>query len=303
MILRHRQESDELRLYRYLDARMTLDGNDKQQYLVLEKGFEGEIAFDRMLDGLDGEFLIINDLLLEFQGTYFQIDKLVILSEGISVYEVKNYEGDYYVEQGTWYSHSGSEIKNPLDQVKRSDSLLRRYLQKLRSSLKVTSHLTFVNPEFTLFQAPLRENIILPTQLKRLVRDFEQPHGKLNERHMELAKRILAGHVAVSPFRRTPEYRYEDLEKGLLCGSCRSIETYMNGGRLVCSSCDTTEEIDAAIMRSVAEFMFLFPEKQVTTNAIHEWCRVVESKKTIRRVLGRKMVLKGYGKYTYYIKP
>jgi hypothetical protein len=302
MILRHRQESDELRLYRYLNARMSLSVKDEQHCVFLEKGFEGEIVFDRMVDRLDAEFIILNDLLLETQGNFFQIDKLLIFGDNISMFEVKNYEGDYYIENDIWYSIIGTEIKNPLDQVKRSDSFLRRYLQNLRSTMKLNSYLVFVNPEFTLYQAPKNKTIILPTQLKRLMREIEKPHGKLNERHMELAKKILAGHVEDSPFRRVPSYQYEELEKGMLCGRCRSIETYLDGGRLVCHSCGSAEDVDSAILRSVEEFMFLFPERKVTTNAIHEWCRAVESKKTVRRVLGGALVKRGNKRHTYFVK-
>ncbi|MGM0904789.1 MAG: hypothetical protein ACQEXB_27495 [Bacillota bacterium] len=52
MILKPRQVSDELKLMRILNARMELTEKDKQNYLNLEKGFEGELKFDALMKNL-----------------------------------------------------------------------------------------------------------------------------------------------------------------------------------------------------------------------------------------------------------
>ncbi|MGM0903452.1 MAG: hypothetical protein ACQEXB_20430 [Bacillota bacterium] len=35
------------------------------------------------------------------------------------------------------------------------------------------------------------------------------------------------------------------------------------------------------------EFQLLFPTEKITANVIHEWCKVIESKKRIGEILGR----------------
>ena len=44
------------------------------------------------------------------------------------IFEVKNFEGDYYIEKDQWYSASSKiEIVNPLSQLERSRSLLQDF--------------------------------------------------------------------------------------------------------------------------------------------------------------------------------
>ncbi|MEQ2528659.1 nuclease-related domain-containing protein [Bacillaceae bacterium CLA-AA-H227] len=299
--MKPRLECPELKVYRYMNARMELEGKEKQHYSFLEKGLEGELKFDSLLERLEGEYLILKDILLDYQGNLFQIDTLIISKNTIHMFEVKNYEGDYYVDADKWFSTSGTEIKNPLSQLKRTESLFRRYLQFFRSPLKLECYLVFVNPEFTLLQAPLNEPIILPTQLNRFLRNLEFPRAPLTNTPINLAKKILADHIIDSPFKRLPTYEYEQLEKGILCSGCRSLRTHVKKGKLNCEVCGTLEAIELAIVRSVEEIRFLFPERKITTNLVYEWCKVIESRKTIRRVLNEIYTKKGKSKYSYYV--
>lgn len=74
MLLRGRTESYELLALRFLNSRMKLTEQEKFRLLNLEKGYEGEVKFDQLAEGLHEERYIINDLLLEINNSYFQID-------------------------------------------------------------------------------------------------------------------------------------------------------------------------------------------------------------------------------------
>jgi hypothetical protein len=93
MFYKPRQATSELKLLRLLNARLNLTAREKQHYLNLEKGFEDEVKFDLLLEGLPGERLILNDLLLEMNNTSFQIDSLMIAQDMIYTFEIKNMEG------------------------------------------------------------------------------------------------------------------------------------------------------------------------------------------------------------------
>ncbi|WP_394136562.1 hypothetical protein [Cytobacillus oceanisediminis] len=71
MFLKHRFETDELIMLRYLSGRMQLTSKDYSHYLNLEKGFDGEKQFDKWLERLPDELIIVNDLLLEYSHTIF----------------------------------------------------------------------------------------------------------------------------------------------------------------------------------------------------------------------------------------
>lgn len=98
MINRLRFEPKELEMLRFLSRRLELPLKNENQYLHLEKGYAGEQHFDRELQDLPDSCIILNDLLLENSNTHFQIDTLLIAGGTIFIFEVKNYEGDYYIE-------------------------------------------------------------------------------------------------------------------------------------------------------------------------------------------------------------
>ncbi|WP_445488357.1 hypothetical protein [Niallia sp. 03133] len=59
------------------------------------------------------------------------------------------------------------------------------------------------------------------------------------------------------------------------------------------------EAVESAIIRCGEEFKLLFPEGKITTTVIYEWCKVIYSKRKIRRVLEKyfKKVGTNWGSY------
>ncbi|RKJ31516.1 NERD domain-containing protein, partial [Butyricicoccus sp. 1XD8-22] len=116
MHFKARAKSEELLILDSLSKRMNLSDQDKLYYLNLTKGYEGELIFDSLTEDLAEEYLILNDLLLSFNKTTFQIDSLMIGLNKAYFYEVKNYEGDFYYESEKIYKKPKTEITNPLNQ-------------------------------------------------------------------------------------------------------------------------------------------------------------------------------------------
>jgi hypothetical protein len=281
---------------------MDLSDKDASYYSYLEKGYKGETKFDEWLIGLSENCLILNDILLEINNTHFQIDSILICNGTCYLFEVKNYEGDYYVENDRWYSLSKNEIKNPLLQLQRSESLFRRFLQDLGYNLTVESCVIFVNPNFTLYQAPLNKPIIFPTQLTSFLNKLNRriSSSRLNGKHAKLSQQILVTHKHESPYSLLPDYSYDQLKKGVTCTSCHSFFTVIEGKSLICK-CGCVEFVDTAVLRSVEEFKRLFPKRRITTNEILEWCRVIKDKRTIRKILLTKYKLVKQGRSSYFI--
>lgn len=300
MLLKSRKESENLLLYRSLFLRMRLCEKDATHYQHLEKGYAGELLFDEYVSTLTNEFLLLNDVLLDFGNNLFQMDSLAIFQESVLLFEVKNFEGDFFVRGDRWYASSDKEIKNPLEQLQRSEALLRRFLQEHGCTLPIEPLLVFVNPEFTLYQAPIKTPIIHPTQIQRLLRTLAIKPTKTTHLHEKIANKLLTHHLSKSPIIRKPDYSYEMLQKGIYCSHCYTFFKEATETRLVCT-CGTIESIDDAIVRNVHEFMLLFPYEIVTTNVIYVWCGgVVKSRKTVRRVLSQNFMKKGYKQKTYF---
>lgn len=300
MPYKSRNESIELLILKTLNSRISLSDKDKQYYFNLKKGNEGEILFDTLTDKLQCECLILNDLLLKVNNTMFQIDALVILSDTIYLFEVKNYEGDYYYESDRLYKKPKSEITNPLNQLSRSESLLRQLLQNLGFNIPIHASVVFINPGFTLYQAPLNKPFIFPTQVNSYIKKLNMITRKLDKKHWLLADKLISLHIKDSPFKLLTAYDYDQLRKGITCIKCTSFSISVQGKKCVCEECGYEEEVEAAVMRNVTEFRLLFPDQRITTNVIHDWCKVVESKRRIRKILERNFEKVGVHQWTFY---
>ncbi|MEB1807802.1 MAG: NERD domain-containing protein [Bacillaceae bacterium] len=299
MIIKPRGESLELKLLRSLDVRTTLTKKEKNYLTNLEKGHIGEVAFDKWLKNLSLECIVLHDILFETNNTVFQIDTLLLTTDTLYIFEVKNYEGDFYIEKDLWYTITKSEISNPLLQLKRSQSLLNRLLIEHGIHISVVPYLIFINPNFHLYQAPLNSPMIFSTQLNRFINTMNNKSSKLSKNHFNLAEKLLSIRLTESPYLRLPDYSYEQIKKGIVCGSCSSFIAEFSDGVLICS-CGFREAITPAVIRSVEEFKVLFPDRKITTSNIQEWCNIVPSRKIINKILSTHYKLMGYGKSSYY---
>src|SRR5690625_4708906 len=206
MIYKARQKSNELQLLESLNTRMILPEKGMQRFLNLKRGYEGEVLFDSWTEKLQSDCYILNDLLLKANNTYFQIDSLIITAVKIYVYEVKNFEGDYYFEGDSFYKMPQYELPNPLHQLGRSRSLLKQLFLKHDIHLPIEASVIFVNPEFSLYQAPLHQPIILPTQVKKHMRKLNELPGKLHNKHTKLANKLISLHHEAYPYKQPPPY-------------------------------------------------------------------------------------------------
>ncbi|MDR4889156.1 nuclease-related domain-containing protein [Fredinandcohnia sp. QZ13] len=302
MITKSRTVPIELLHLRSIRARQKVSEKIENQVHTLEKGFSEETWFDQRLESLSLDCLILNDLLLETNNTHYQIDSLLISRRKIHLFEVKNYEGDYVVNEDRWQSlSSGIEMKNPLLQLTRSESLFRQLLQQLGSDFTVESHLVFINPEFYLYQVPPNLPIIFPFQLTRFMNNLSSQSSSLVEKHHTLAKKLLSLHIKKSPFSLLPQYSFGEMEKGILCIVCwNEFLKYGNQHKLTCPNCGSWEAKESAVTRSIEEFEHLFPELKITVSTIFEWCKVIKSKKTIRKILSKNYNLIQSGRSSYY---
>ncbi|WP_066311364.1 nuclease-related domain-containing protein [Bacillus sp. FJAT-29814] len=304
MAYKNRTQPEELIILRLLNIRMILSEADKQYYFALKKGYEGEVMFDQLTEKLQCECYVLNDLLLKVNNKTFQIDTLIILYKKILIFEVKNYEGDYFYEVGKesdrLYKLPKTEYDNPLTQLTRSDSLLRQMLQGLHVNLPIEANVVFIHSKFTLYQAPLDKPFIFPTQIISYLEKLDKSSLRLTESHRRLADKLISLHIKKSPFTQLPAYRYEQLRKGNTCGICHSFSVIVNGKRCVCLECGHEECVTDAVLRNVGEIRLLFPGMKITTNLVYEWCGGMINNKRISRILNQHFQINGVGPWAFY---
>lgn len=294
--------NQELEILSYIRPRMNLALTEKYKQSNLLKGMEGEHQLYTLLtDQLPSCYGIFTDLLLEGDGTEFQIDILLVGENTIYPLEVKNYEGNFVIQNDNWYAVSSqNEIRNPFHQVKRMEILLRNMLKLGSFNFTIEPYIIFVNPEFYLYQAPLDLPLVFPTQINRFTKKFKTSF-KINQRQKNFINFLDSNRLAQSTHERLPHYTYEGLRKGIVCGECSGFLEIFNQRYLICGTCKGKEPLESAVKRTIIEFITLFPNKKITTNIIQNWCGVIESKKTIRRILKTYLQPVGRNRHTYYV--
>ncbi|MCT2535001.1 NERD domain-containing protein [Aquibacillus koreensis] len=280
---------------------MDLDEKDEKYYHNLEQGYQGECQFDTWLTKLNASNpVIVNDLLLEQNNTQFQIDSSLIVNRKLHMFEVKNFYGDFFIEGDQWFNRTGTEIKNPLHQLRRAESLLRQFLQTLSLNVTIEPHIVFINPQFYLYHASPDLPIIFYPQLERF---FQTLHTSLTgaQRNKDrLANYLISHHIKDAAFSRVPAYSFEELRKGVVCGRCNGYLSEYSRGFFICKKCKQTENIDHAVLRNIEQFKILFPEEKLISGVLNEWCAIVPIR-TIQRILGKNYYKIGKGRGAYYI--
>ncbi|WLR56283.1 nuclease-related domain-containing protein [Mesobacillus subterraneus] len=300
MFKKDRYESEELRVFKVLNRRMDLTEKEKQYYFNLKKGFEGEVMFDGYLRQIFIQSYILNDLLFEQNHSHFQIDSLMISQILTYLFEVKYFEGEYYFDGDQFKTIKGKEVKNPLLQLERNESLLRQFFNSIGFKVPIEAYLVFVNPDFTLYQAPLNRRIILPTNLNRFIHKMNNQKSTLNSQHSRLSEKLLSSHLTKSPFTKIPAFEYSQLRKGVFCHSCGTVMEEYSGVILTCKKCGKHENTKEVLLRSIEELQILYPTKKISTNTIYEWCGEIFPKLKIQQLLKENFIMSGYGQWSYY---
>lgn len=303
LLLEMPQPPSELETLTYLDSRTSLTSNERLHFESLLKGFEGELKFYHLLKNyLTANSINFFDLQLECNNNEFQIDCLLLFEDVAYLIELKNFDGDFLVNDNEWYFWpSKKELHNPLQQLQRTQILLKELFRQLGFHLPIKPFLVFINPQFTLYQAPYEPKIVFPGQVMRFIQMLNRTPSKLSRMHTQLEEALVERHIVHSQKTKIPKYDYEQLKKGVLCSRCGGALIEATRTNMKCEVCGEVEGKDDAILRNTYEFHVLFPKRKITLNAIYEWCGERVSKKAIRRVLANELVIQRAGRSSYYI--
>lgn len=305
MIINPRVESLELLTLRYLSPRKTFSEKEQQYYIGLEKGFVGEKKFDGLCETFLSEWTFLTNLLLDSNHSFFQIDSLGLIQEGwLHLFDVKNFEGDIIVKGDNWLFPSGSELKNPLHQLNRCEVLLKRFLRERGIPMQIKPYLILINPNFTLYNAPVDPRIVFPTQLNSFLSKLQsiKPTFSTQKSHQLIDLLLTSNHPSY-PNSLLPPYHYDELTKGIFCINCLTPMKNRypeERGRVYCPGCQSVEENEEAMLRAIKEFKQLFPSRRITTSEVYNWCNGAIGMKTIQRILTKYFKKIGNGRFTYY---
>lgn len=270
-----------------LAIRGTLTNKQRQYLQHLQKGFAGEQLFDQMTDQLNTNCLTLNDLFLQpHLSNAFQIDSLILTEKTLYLYEIKNYSGEYYYGEEMLVKIPNFKVSNPLIQVQNTKNKLNIFLKELRYEIEIKAYATYVHPEFTLFNAPKHEGILLPSQLKSHFDIIQKQSKPLTTFHKKRAADLIAHQIDPILFANDiPNYSFAGLRKGLCCEECSSLDLELRRNQYHCYSCSYENFINSALSACIKEYQRLFSNDELTTSILYIWCAGKVSRKRIIRIL------------------
>ena len=149
---------------------------------ALNIGIQGEEVITSTLTSLPDEYMIFNNVALNYNGQLTEIDCIVLSCYGIWVVEVKSYKGVIhgFAANDMWSriktSKSGkeydSEIKNPLKQVERQVQILSNVLY--RKGIRTTAQGYVVFPVAENVNVDSDKVFLNSSQLKREILSYNQ---------------------------------------------------------------------------------------------------------------------------------
>ncbi|WP_051258348.1 nuclease-related domain-containing protein [Atopococcus tabaci] len=301
MILKPRDKSITHQIYDVLNYRWTLTGQHRRDYLNQISGHKGESVFDEYMAPYFKHDVVLNGLNLKNGNAEFQTDTVVVTAKRVLLYEVKNYSGAYHYRDGSFYSESGYRMRNPLGQADRADSLLYNLMLNRGYQLTTAFYVVFINPNFSIEKLPPNPALLFPNQLHSHFRSVATPHNDQKHQQLHLAQEILKLHNDDYRPHNLPDYRFDELKKGIFCPKCFSTRHTDTRKMRTCLKCGHIETITHSIQRSSKEFSLLFPDVPLTTNLIYEWIAHMYSKRRVRYALKAIYQSCLTGPRTYYI--
>lgn len=270
-----------------LAVRGTLTSKQRKYLKHLQKGFAGEQLFDKLTVQLNSNCLTLNDLFLQpHLSNAFQIDSLILTERTLYLYEIKNYSGEYYYDEEMLVKIPNFKVSNPLIQAQNTKNKLTIFLKELRYEIEIKAYATYVHPEFTLFNAPKHEGILLPSQLKSHFDNIQKQSKPLTNFHKEIAADLIAHQTDPMLFTNDiPNYSFAGLRKGLCCEECNSLDLELRRNQYHCCSCGYEHFINSALSACIKEYQRLFPNDKLTTSILYIWCAGKISRKRITRML------------------
>lgn len=301
MFVNKRVKSVTYRVMESLYHRMGLNGSDEFYFKNQVSGHNGENGLDEFLQLIAHLCTIFVNMMLRQGGTEFEIDTILVRGNRMHLYDVKNYQGEYYDEDGRMVSASGRRVANPFGKLDRAETLMTLFLKRFGLNYEVSAFVVYINEEFTFHGAPHNEAVLFRSQIKQHLRDFVRQNNDTGMDHSRLIKVLLENNLPDYRSKDIPEYGFDDLRKGIWCPDCGSFEHQHSRQSVRCINCGKKMSIQTDIIRNAEEWQRLFPEEKLTTAKIYEWCGGVYSKQRITYALKKSFMKVSNTKGTYFI--
>lgn len=254
-----RQKSKKNQWLETIQHRRKLSKEEKEELIRLEKGFDGESEMDRQVNKfLAEDILILDDITLEYHGSLVQIDKIIIVGNILYLIDMKNYQGNYRLENNNWYYEGKILPYNILEQLRRAVRVVIGILQDHGVLLEVKGVLAFTNRNSCITIKDSISEIVLQHA------DIDLWLSRLNQQSHQscYACKTILRQYTVEPYPCDKRTHLNELQPGICCPNCHGFSMTESEYVMTCS-CHFVEVKEKSYARTICEYGVLFPDKDL----------------------------------------
>ncbi|GBG94523.1 hypothetical protein LFYK43_09820 [Ligilactobacillus salitolerans] len=298
-----RQKNLELQFLETLCRRTQLDTKEENQLYRLQQGFTGECQVDQLIKRLPKHPFVLDDLNIQFGQKVTQIDKLVLVGQTLYLLDVKDYQGKYTYQAGSWY-HDGKILTgNILSQIDRARDILARILLDNNLSLTIEPVIIFVNPAVQLeIDDPASHTI---KRLGEFADWFEQRTTAHRDPAVEQRLVVVLSKYqipAVAPKADFSQQTHRSLHPGICCPHCHNFALVQKRYSLYCPRCRSFEPKEQAYVRTICEYGVLYFKQDLRRKELFAFFGEEYNRRYIEVCLKKFFKSSGFhGRSSYYI--
>lgn len=295
-----------------LDRRVKLPEESDRRLWAQRTGYEGHKAFsDLLTEHCPDDWVVLHDLSFNHPVGKTQIDSLLVNSQCIYHFEVKNLVRPVEYRDGEWYSTStGSRYRNYFTQMKRQAELLGKLLEDLQIKVPIVSKLVLINEQDTVtFMEDMQDHYLKRWQIKGFLEEINrQAVLKANQpliNPIEEARRILDKTIEDFEREQYPEANLvKYARKGILCANCHAnVSGNHTRYYIHCGACGKVESREAAVVRTICEVGIMNYEERITARMVIDLIDDPSIERLIRRKLADHFEISGKYRGASYHNP
>lgn len=278
-------------------------GNYINKLDSLVTGYEGEEDFARIVrQYLPHRSLFLTNFIFE-QPSYAQIDGILLMSDRIHLYEVKNYDAHCSITEGKLYYNHRHINHNPIQQIERATDYFRNILIQNKLNISLQPHLVLIHPFATLEQD---DSVQIPILLRNQLRHhFQMIDSSMHShpRYDPTTIHDILNYYQINDWHNYFEqhsFNLSDLRAGVYCTNCGSFYMEKTTYYFKCQHCHTSISKKAALDYLIQECAALTPGEVIKTKDLFYLIDQSLSPNWVYRMLNQKLDRVAYGTY---VKP
>lgn len=299
LILTDRKVPFELMYMRGFCRRIEMSSKDARRLSVLESGYEGELHYDKVLEEIGHESLVVfRDIYVKAGDAVAQFDSIIIDDNSVTINEIKNYSGLYSYNDGQWFSGEFEVTEDAISQLKRAMGKLKKIRYESKMNFDVSGKIIFpnLNLQFDCDDERARSMIIMRNQLMEYLRSFHS--SGISEQTKEIA-RVIYGKIIENPyFDKLADIA--DLRRGMYCTSCGGFNMDIQKYYVYCGRCGCRESKESHIIRAFSDFQALFRQEKMTRRKLQILLDDQVGERMLQRMLKKYCDSRSTGAATYY---